>query len=77
MILQHQVKDQEKKMVKSELRLYLDEKDLKRLKEKASACGFEGHGAITFYIRKIANEPIIFLSQEILLLLNNDRSQIH
>ena len=44
-----------------ELRLWLDENDIKRLKMKAEALNFIGKANIRKYLEKIAREEIVFL----------------
>lgn len=51
--------------MKKELTVYLDEKDYEKLKEKAEEL-FSSRGAIPNYIRKICNEPIVFMDKNLL-----------
>lgn len=57
--------------MKKEIKIYLEEADLKRLKEKAEALGFEGRGAISRYISKVSKQPIVFLDENVKALLNS------
>ena len=56
-------------MRKHEFKLYIEDKDLERLKDKAKSIGLEGRGAISAYITKIAREPIAFLDDNVLAVL--------
>jgi len=55
--------------MKQTIKIYLESKDIDKLKQKANACGFNGRGCLSYYITKIANEPIVFLNQEIIKLM--------
>lgn len=56
-------------MAKKVVKIFLSPKEIERLKDKASAAGFTKRGAISHYIEKIANEPIIFLDKKIMKVL--------
>jgi len=56
-------------MLKKEIKIWLEDGDLKKLKAKAEDSGFEGRGAISHYVRKIAAEPIVFISKDIEVIL--------
>jgi phosphoribosylaminoimidazole carboxylase (NCAIR synthetase) len=56
-------------MVKKKLELWLDEEDIKRIILKAKECGYEGKGATSHYIEKIAKEPIVFLGSDVKAIL--------
>lgn len=51
------------------IEIYLDPESHKKLIEKAGDAGFSGRGALSYYINKIANEPICFLDTNVKLLL--------
>lgn len=51
----------------------MEQTDIDRLKQKANACGFNGRGCLSYYISKIANEPIVFLNNEIINLMKAER----
>ncbi len=54
--------------MKKQLRVWLDEKDIAHLQQKAKA-NFNGKGSLTRYFEKIAREQIIFLSEDIKAIL--------
>ena len=51
-------------------KIYLEPKDLVKLKQKANNCGFNGRGCVSYYLTKIATEQIIFVDKEVIALLN-------
>jgi len=55
--------------MKHEFKLYIEEKDLNSLKDKAKSIGIEGRGSINAYIVKIAREPIAFLDDNLIAVL--------
>jgi len=52
-------------MVKKTIKIYLEENDLKLLKEKTGT----SRGSISHYIQKIAREPVCFLDENAKVLL--------
>ena len=52
--------------MKQTIKLYLETKDVDRLKQKANACGFNGRGCLSYYISKIARESIVFLDKDLI-----------
>ena len=56
-------------MGKHEYKLYIDDDDIERLKEKAKGVGLEGRGAISHYIIKVAREPVAFLDDNLIAVL--------
>lgn len=52
-------------MIKKRVEIWLESEDVKRIILKAKECGFEGKGAISRYIEKIAREPICFIGQDV------------
>lgn len=63
-------------MVKTLLKVYLEKRDIDRLKGKAEQAGFVGRGSISAYIKKICDEPICFLDSNVksILKLVNQKS---
>ena len=51
--------------MKKPLKIYLEEDDIRKLKEKAG----NGRGAINQYITKIAREPVCFLDANVRVLI--------
>lgn len=51
--------------MKQSIKIYLEQEDLKKLKEKAEESGFEGKGAVSHYIEKISKEPVIFADKNL------------
>ena len=62
--------------MKQSLRLYLDKKDIEKLRESARQHGFEGHGALSHYISKVATSNIIFVTDEVLTLLSKEKRKV-
>ena len=56
--------------MKKSYKIYLDEADYKKLKQKAEGLFGEERGAVGSYIRKVSNEPIVFLDSNTKLLLD-------
>jgi hypothetical protein len=52
-------------MVKKEIKIYLEEEELKSLNERAKQKGFSGRGCLSHYISLIANNQIIFASDDV------------
>lgn len=50
---------------------YVEEETQRKLLAKASDVGFEGRGAISKYLRKVANEPIVFLDKNVKAILES------
>jgi hypothetical protein len=50
--------------MKKEYKIYLEESDYRKLKEKALSL-FTGRGALSHYIEKVSQEDIIFLDSNI------------
>lgn len=48
-------------MTKKEFNIYLEEEDFEKLKQKAEQGGFTGRGGVSHYLKKIADEDLIFL----------------
>jgi len=47
--------------MKKPIKIYLEQEDINRLKDKANAIGFTGRGSISRYIEKLSRESVIFL----------------
>lgn len=61
--------------MKHQIKLYLEQEDISRLKQKAVDAGLEERGCLTNYIRKVARTPIIFLTKEFIELLANEKNK--
>jgi len=57
--------------MKQTIKIYLEPEDLKKLIKKANESGFSGRGALSYYIEKIAKEPIAFLDENVKALLRS------
>lgn len=57
--------------MKHTIKIYLEQKDINRLKEKASQCGCNGKGAISHYLERIARESVIFLDDNVMQLIKS------
>lgn len=55
-------------MTKGCLKIYLEERDIKRLQEKARTM-FEGRGAISRYITKVCQSDIVFIEDDVKVLI--------
>jgi len=55
--------------MKHTIKIYIEEEDARRLRGKASECGFNGRGALSYYITKIAREQIAFLDENVIKLM--------
>lgn len=55
--------------MKRRIRIYIEPEILRKLEAKAKEKGFEGRGAISRYIEKVAMEPICFLDENVKALL--------
>ena len=51
--------------MKQPVKIYLDSETKRKLMQKASETGFNGRGAITKFIEKIAAEDICFLDKNL------------
>lgn len=51
--------------MKQPIKVYLDSETKKKLMQKASETGFNGRGAMTKFIEKIAAEDICFLDENL------------
>lgn len=51
--------------MKQPIKIYLDSETKKRLIKKANETGFEGRGALTKFVEKIAVEDICFLDDNL------------
>jgi len=51
--------------MKQPIKVYLDSETRKKLMQKASETGFNGRGAMTKFIEKIAIEDICFLDENL------------
>ncbi len=51
--------------MKQPVKIYLDSETKKKLLQKASETGFEGRGALTKLIEKVASEDICFLDENL------------
>jgi hypothetical protein len=61
--------------MKKPIKIYLEQKDLIKLLDKAKACGINGRGYLSHYISKVANEPIIFVNADVLKLLQESNNK--
>lgn len=61
--------------MKQPLKLYLTPVVIARLYSKAKSCGETGRGCLSHYITRIANEPVAFLSDDIVKLLNKNNNK--
>jgi len=52
-------------MAIKERKIYLTDEEWKKLKEIAIQSGFNGKGFVSHFIRKITNEPIVFLDKNV------------
>lgn len=52
--------------MKHTIKIYIEDKDAKRLLSKAHQSGYNSRGAISKYISKVARENIIFIDDTIL-----------
>jgi len=57
--------------MKHTIKLYLEQKDINRLKEKASQSGCNGRGALSHYIEKVCRQPVIFADENVMELIKN------
>lgn len=55
--------------MKKEIKIWLEEAELKRLKQKALDSGFVGKGFLSHYISKISNESIAFIPPNVRVIL--------
>jgi len=51
--------------MKQPIKIYLDSDTKRKLTQKAGETGFEGRGALTKFIEKIASEDICFLDDNV------------
>lgn len=51
--------------MKQPVKIYLDSETKRKLLQKASETGFEGRGALTKLIEKVASEDICFLDENL------------
>jgi len=58
-------------MVKKVIKIFLEEQDREKLKQKAAALGFEGRGSLSKYIQKVAREPIAFIERGVKIILES------
>ena len=58
-------------LMKQTIKIYLEQKDITRLKEKASQHGCNGKGAISHYIERISRESVIFLDENVMALIKS------
>ena len=57
--------------MKHPIKIYLEQVDIIRLKEKASQSGYNGKGSLSHYITKIARQPIVFLDENVMELIKS------
>lgn len=62
-------------ITKKAIRIYLFPSDEKRLREKALNSGYEGRGALSHYLEKLAREDIVFLSTDVKTILKLIKSK--
>ena len=55
--------------MKKEIKIWLEEIDIRKLKSKAHELGFEGKGFLSHYITKIARESIAFIPRDVEVVL--------
>lgn len=55
--------------MKKQIRLWLEENEIRKLKIKANQLGFKERGALSHYVSKIANESVIFIEPNIKVIL--------
>jgi len=55
--------------MKQPLKLYLTSETIEKLKQKAAAAGFDGRGAIALYVEKIAKEPVVFMDNNVSVMI--------
>ena len=53
------------------LKIYVEPEVKKKAIEKAKQCGFEGRGALSKYCKKVFTEPICFLDDNVMTLLQH------
>ena len=51
--------------MKQAIKIYLDSDTKRKLAQKAGETGFEGRGALTKFIEKVASEDICFLDDNV------------
>ena len=51
--------------MKQTIKIYLEQEDVKKLKQKALDSGFDGKGAVSHYIEKISREPVVFVDKNL------------
>ena len=51
--------------MKQPIKVYLDSETKRKLLQKASDTGFNGRGAVTKFIEKIASEDLCFLDENV------------
>jgi len=51
--------------MKQPIKVYLDSETKRKLIQKASDTGFNGRGAVTKFIEKIASEDLCFLDENV------------
>ncbi len=51
--------------MKQPIKIYLDSETRKKILQKASETGFQGRGALTKFVEKIAVEDICFLDENL------------
>ncbi len=52
-------------MVKKEFKFWVEQKDYKKLLDKARELGFTGKGALSHFFEYIANQPMIIVDENI------------
>jgi len=56
-------------MAKKKFHIYITEKDRKKLLLKAEGLGYSGRGALSHFLNYIANQPLIFVDQNVKIML--------
>ena len=51
--------------MKKTYKIYLEERDYKKLQAKAVALGFKGRGFVSHYLEKISREQVAFLDENL------------
>lgn len=57
--------------MKKEIKVYLEPRDIRSLQAKAKELGLVGRGSLSAYIGKVAQQPIVFLSPGVRVVLES------